>query len=77
MKSGNKKDIYVLRADGSVVPRGRGWFNDNFMDLRMRPGDTIFVPEKISGGSQVWQTLLGAAQVVSAAAIPLAVGGIL
>ncbi len=77
MRSGNKKDIYVLRADGSVVPRGRGWFNDNFMDLRMRPGDTIFVPEKIVGGSQVWQTILGGAQAVSAAAIPLAVSGVL
>jgi hypothetical protein len=47
------------------------------MDLRMRPGDTIFVPEKIVGGSQVWQTILGGAQVVSEAAIPLAVGGVL
>lgn len=77
MRSGNKKDIYVLRADGSVVPRGRGWFDNNFMDLRMRPGDTIFVPEKIVGGSQVWQTILGGAQVVSEAAIPLAVSGVL
>jgi hypothetical protein len=77
MRSGNKKDIYVLRADGSVVPRGHGWFNNNFMDLRMRPGDTIFVPEKIVGGSQVWQSILGGAQVISAAAIPLAVSGVL
>jgi hypothetical protein len=77
MRSGNKKDIYVLRSDGSVVPRGRGWFNNNFMDLRMRPGDTIFVPEKIAGGSSVWQTLLNSAQVVSAAAIPLAATGVL
>ena len=45
MRSGNKRDIYVLRSDGSVVPRGRGWFSSNFNDLRMRPGDTIFVPE--------------------------------
>jgi hypothetical protein len=47
------------------------------MDLRMRPGDTIFVPEKIAGGSSVWQTLLNSAQVVSAAAIPLAATGVL
>ncbi len=77
MRSGNKKDIYVLRSDGSVVPRGRGWFTNNFMDLRMRPGDTIFVPEKISGGSTVWQALLGSAQVMSATALPLAVSGVL
>ncbi len=77
MRSGNTKDIYVLRSDGSVVPRGRGWFNNNFNDLHMRPGDTIFVPEKITGGSTVWQGILGVAQVMSAAALPLAVSGVL
>ena len=73
---GNKKDIYVLRADGSVVPRGDSWMDDNFMELRMRPGDTIFVPEKIAGGSQIWQNILGVAQIMSAAALPLAISGV-
>ena len=75
--SGNKKEIYVLRADGSVVPRANNWISNDFMDLRMRPGDTIFVPEKIIGGSLVWQNILGAAQIMSAAALPLAIGGVL
>jgi protein involved in polysaccharide export with SLBB domain len=77
---GNKKYIYVLRTDGSVVvPREAEsiWMGRNFMSLRMQPGDTIFVPEKIIGGSQVWQNILGMAQIMSAATLPLAIGGVL
>jgi protein involved in polysaccharide export with SLBB domain len=76
-RSGNKKDIYVLRADGSVVPRESGWTGNNFMRLRMRPGDTIFVPEKIVGGSKVWEQLATTAQMLTAVMIPLAVTGVL
>ena len=79
--SGDKKHIYVLHADGSVVPRtgGKGsiWMSDSFMNLRMRPGDTIFIPEKIIGGSQVWQNIIGVTQVMSAAALPIAISGTL
>ena len=73
----NKKEIYVLRADGSVVPRGTGLFSSGLMGVRMRPGDTIFVPEKIVGGSMVWQNILGTAQIMSAAVLPLAVAGVI
>jgi len=76
-QSGNKKEIYVLRADGSVIPMGNSWISGSFMDTRMRPGDTIFVPERIIGGSQLWQNILGAAQVASAAALPFAFAGLL
>jgi protein involved in polysaccharide export with SLBB domain len=76
-RSGNKKEVYVLRADGSIVPLGNRWISDNYMDLRMRPGDTIFIPEKIIGTSQVWQNILGAAQVASAATLPILLSGIL
>jgi hypothetical protein len=41
----------------------------------MEPGDTIFVPEKIVGSS-VWQNIIGVAQIASAAALPLAIGGV-
>jgi protein involved in polysaccharide export with SLBB domain len=73
--SGNKRDIYVLRADGSIVPHGSIWTGNNLMNLRLRPGDSIFVPEKIIGGSQVWQNIMGAAQIMSAAALPIAMVG--
>lgn len=79
--SGDKKHIYLLRADGSVVPRenehGTIWTTDSFMDLRMQPGDTIFVPEKIVGVSAVWQNIAALAQISSAATYPLAIAGVL
>jgi len=76
-KSGSKKEVYVLRADGSIVPLGNRWISDNYLDLRMRPGDTIFIPERIIGTSQTWQNILGLAQLASAAALPLALSGAL
>lgn len=75
--SGNKKSIYVLRADGSVIPCGRGLLGSGLSDVRMRPGDTIFVPQKIIGGSQLWQNIVSTAQVMSAAALPFAFAGII
>ena len=72
---GNKKYIYVLRADGSVVAHENSWIRGDSMNLRLRPGDSVFVPEKIIGGSQVWQNILGIAQIMSAAALPLAITG--
>jgi protein involved in polysaccharide export with SLBB domain len=79
-RTGDKHNIYVLRADGSiVVPRNSGsiWMGSGFRDVRMQPGDTIFVPEKIVGGSPVWQNVIGVAQIMSAMAVPLAIGGVL
>jgi len=76
--AGDKKRIYILHADGSVlVPQKKGsiWMGDGLMSLRMQPGDTIFVPEKVMGGS-VWQGLIGMAQLASSAALPLAIGGV-
>jgi protein involved in polysaccharide export with SLBB domain len=72
---GNKRKIYVLRADGSVAAHGNSWFSSNLMNLRLRPGDSIFVPEKIIGSSQVWQNIMGAAQIMSAIALPIAIAG--
>ena len=75
---GNKKELYVLRADGTIVPKqGRGLGSGDFMNLPMRPGDTIFVPEKILGASQLWQNIVGTAQVVSAITLPLAISHVL
>jgi hypothetical protein len=43
------------------------------MYLSKRPGHTIFVPEKIIGGSQIGQNILGVAQILSVAAFPTAI----
>jgi hypothetical protein len=75
---GDKKDLYVLRADGTIVPKqDRRWASGDFMSIPMRPGDTIFVPEKIQGTSQTWQNIVGTAQVISAITLPLAFAGVL
>ena len=70
---GDKSDIYVLHADGSVMPRGNSWLSNNFMSVRVRPGDTIFVPQRIVGGSTLWQNIAAVAQAMAAAALPVAI----
>jgi protein involved in polysaccharide export with SLBB domain len=75
--SADKKRMYLLRADGSVIPKDGNWFGSGFMSLHMRPGDTILVPEKIVGASQAWQNLATTAQTLTAVMIPLAVTGVL
>jgi protein involved in polysaccharide export with SLBB domain len=74
----DKKRIYILHVDGSVfVPQKKGsiWTGDGLMSLRIQPGDTIFVPEKVMGGG-VWQGIIGMAQLATSAALPLAIGGV-
>lgn len=45
-RTGDKADVYLLRADGSVVSkRQSGWLMGNFDSERIMPGDTIVVPE--------------------------------
>ena len=70
--TGDRKHIYVLRADGSVIlPRWDQsiWTGGNSKNIQMQPGDTILVPEKITSGSPVWQNIIGVAQIASSAAI--------
>ena len=74
-QSGNKGAIFVVRSNGSVVGHASGWITGNSLNFRMRPGDTIIVPEKTIG-SQVWKNLISAAQIMSSVAITGAVAGI-
>jgi protein involved in polysaccharide export with SLBB domain len=70
---GNKKDIFVIRADGSVIGR-RGHFKESVLSVRMNPGDSVVVPEKIVG-TPMWKSLLTVAQMMSAVALTAAVAG--
>lgn len=46
----NKKDIFVIRANGTVVGKSSGeWWSGSVTDALLQPGDTIFVPDKVSG----------------------------
>lgn len=68
----NKKDIFIVRADGSVFGHsstGSGWWSGNVLSTRMEPGDTVVVPEKILVGSTFWRNTLTAAQFMSSMAI--------
>lgn len=47
-RDADRKDIFIIRADGSVISRRStsGLWGDEFAQLRMNPGDSIVVPEK-------------------------------
>jgi polysaccharide biosynthesis/export protein len=73
---GNKKAIFIVRADGSVVSGDGGmnsWWRGDVLSARVGPGDTVVVPEKPIGGSTFWKSLIQISQVASSAAIAAAV----
>jgi len=73
----NRKEIFVIRANGSVVGRrSGGWYDHNVLSTKLDPGDVIVVPQKIVGTSVVWRNILGAAQVAASLAIAAAVAGL-
>jgi len=50
-----RKAVFVVLADGSVAGgKDKGeWFTGNVLSAELRPGDTVFVPEKALGGTAV------------------------
>jgi protein involved in polysaccharide export with SLBB domain len=72
----NRKEIFVIRANGSVVGRRSGtWYSGNVLSTKLNPGDVIVVPQKVIG-SLFWRNLLTVAQLSSSIAITAAVAGI-
>jgi protein involved in polysaccharide export with SLBB domain len=70
----NRKDIFVIRANGSVVGRhSDGLFAGGVLDTKLNPGDVIVVPQKIIGGSLLWRNLLSTGQLAASVAITAAV----
>ncbi len=68
----NKKSIFIVRADGSVIGRGGttdGFWHQNVLSTVLHPGDTVVVPERLLGGTPVFKTLLESAQIISSIAI--------
>lgn len=61
----NKRAIFVIRADGSVLGSGKGLWSGDSLSAELRPGDTVVVPEKALGGGIQWQMVFLAAQVTS------------
>ncbi|HET8636271.1 MAG TPA: SLBB domain-containing protein [Acidobacteriaceae bacterium] len=68
--SANRKEIFIIRANGSVVGRQSGtWFGGGVLSTKLDPGDVIVVPQKIIGSSIVWKSLLTAGQIAASIAI--------
>jgi protein involved in polysaccharide export with SLBB domain len=64
----NKKAIFVIRADGSVIGSNSSLWSGQSLNAALQPGDTVVVPDKAVGGGVQWQTILLATQIASAAA---------
>lgn len=69
----DRHNVYVLHADGSHASK-RGPFNGDVLSARLRPGDSIVVPERFVG-TPLWKDLLTSAiaMVTPAALIGVAV----
>jgi protein involved in polysaccharide export with SLBB domain len=64
-----KKEIFVIRADGSVAGSKSSFLVGESLNFALQPGDTIVVPEKALGGTGLqWQTVMLVAQTASAIA---------
>jgi protein involved in polysaccharide export with SLBB domain len=65
----NKRATFVIRADGTVIGNHSSfWTSGDGLNVALRPGDTVVVPEKALGGPPVWKTLFTNAQVLSSIA---------
>ncbi len=74
----NTKQIFIIRANGSVVGREPSlWFDHDVLATRLDPGDVVVVPQKIIGASLIWRNLLTVAQIASSVAFTGAVAGVL
>ena len=67
----NKKAIFVIRADGSVIGSKMSLLSGESLNATLQPGDTVVVPEKALGGGVQWQSVLLTAQTASAIASTL------
>jgi protein involved in polysaccharide export with SLBB domain len=72
----DKKGVFVIRADGSVLSaksNGGGWFSGDPLNTPLRPGDTVIVPEKTPKiGGVNWTAIMQTAQVASSVALAVA-----
>jgi protein involved in polysaccharide export with SLBB domain len=72
----DKKAVFVIRADGSVVSaknNSSGWWSGDPLNASLRPGDTVVVPEKAPKITGVnWTAIMQTAQVLSSVALAVA-----
>lgn len=72
----DKKAVFVIRADGSVIAaknNSDGWWGGDPMSATLRGGDVIVVPEKAPRiGGRNWALLMQSASVASSVALAVA-----
>jgi hypothetical protein len=72
----DKKAVFVIRADGSVIAaknNSSGWWGSDPMSATLRAGDTIVVPEKTPKiGGRNWAVIMQSAQMASSVALAVA-----
>ena len=62
----NKKAVFVVRADGSVIGGAGGMFTGGVEKAALRPGDMVIVPERTFSISHKFQNTVNAAQIATA-----------
>jgi protein involved in polysaccharide export with SLBB domain len=73
----NRKEIFVIRANGSVIGRhSGGLFDPAVLSTKLDPGDVVVVPQKVLGAGLFWRNLLTTAQLASSIAITAAVASL-
>ena len=70
----NKKAIFVIRADGSVVGGPGGIFSGGAEHAELRAGDMVVVPEKAFAGTTKWKNTLQVAQLLQSIAFGISLG---
>lgn len=72
----DKKAVFVIRADGSVISaknNSSGWWGGDPMSATLRAGDTIVVPEKAPKiGGRNWALIMQSASMASSIALAVA-----
>jgi protein involved in polysaccharide export with SLBB domain len=68
--SANRRDIFIIRVNGSVVGRHSGnWFDASVLSTKLDPGDVVVVPQKVVGAAVWLRTLLEYGQLAASVAI--------
>ena len=72
-RDADKRSIYVIRADGSVISRRQisTWRKDSFDTLRIYPGDTVVIPLNLSKGASL-RAVVDIAQIVGQFGVAIA-----
>jgi protein involved in polysaccharide export with SLBB domain len=61
----NRKAIFVIRADGSIIGKSESLWGGSSLGSVLQAGDTVVVPEKAIGPGVQWANLFAAASVAS------------